>query len=43
MLRYIRDGSRRPATATAQAILGALGEIGEQAGKKLSDFAEYLD
>jgi hypothetical protein len=27
MLRYLRDGSRQPSPATAQAILGALGEM----------------
>jgi len=27
MLRYIRDGSRRPSPATAQAVYGALGEV----------------
>jgi hypothetical protein len=27
MLRYLRDGSRRPSPATAQAILGALAEM----------------
>ena len=27
MLRYLRDESRKPSPATAQAVLGALGEM----------------
>ena len=27
MLRYLRGGSRRPSPDTAQAVLGALGEV----------------